>query len=131
MPYQFLADAVLVVHFGVVVFIVVGLVIIVAGNIWHWSWVNRWGFRLAHLAAIGIVVAQSWLGQICPLTTLESWLRVQAGSPTYRKSFVEYWVHRTLYFDAPFWMFQLAYTIFALMVLGAWRYFPPKSGKRK
>ena len=30
--------------------------------------------------AIAVVVAQSWLGVDCPLTTLESWLRAQAGA---------------------------------------------------
>ena len=71
LPYQFLADAVLVLHFGIVVFVVGGLVLVVAGNALRWRWVNAFGFRLAHLAAIAVVVAQSWLGEVCPLTTLE------------------------------------------------------------
>ena len=39
--------------------------------------------RLAHLAAIAVVVAESWLGLTCPLTTLESWLRARAGVAPY------------------------------------------------
>ena len=38
--YQFLADAVLVLHFGVVLFVVGALVLILAGNARHWRWVN-------------------------------------------------------------------------------------------
>ncbi|HXD05894.1 MAG TPA: DUF2784 family protein, partial [Burkholderiaceae bacterium] len=78
--YRFLADAVLVLHSCIVVFVVGGLVLVLAGNALHWRWVNALWFRLAHLAAIAVVAVQSWLGEVCPLTTLESWLRVQAGS---------------------------------------------------
>lgn len=131
MPYRFLADAVLFVHLGVVVFVVAGLIAIVAGNLRGWNWVNGWMFRLAHLATIGVVVAQAWLGRLCPLTTLESWLRVQAGSPAYTKSFMEHWGQRILFFDAPMWVFAVAYTLFALLVVVAWWYFPPRRGRRR
>ena len=126
MPYETLADAVLLLHFGVVVFVVGGLVVVVAGNMCGGHWVNGWAFRLAHLAAIVVVVVQ-----LCPLTTLESWLRVQAGSPSYTKSFIEHWVQRIIFYEAPFWVFTLAYTMFALLVLVAWWYFPPRHRKRE
>lgn len=129
--YQMLADAVLAIHFGVVVFIVGGLVAILVGNALGWRWVNGWWFRVAHLAAIAIVVLQAWLGQLCPLTVLESWLRVQAGSASYTKSFIEYWLQRLLFFEAPFWMFTAAYTAFAVVVALAWWRFPPRHGRSK
>jgi hypothetical protein len=124
-PHQFLADAVLVLHFGVVLFVVGGLVVVVAGNRLHWRWVNRLWFRTAHLAAIAIVVLQAWLGQFCPLTTLESWLRVQAGATAYERSFIEHWLQRLIYYEAPVWVFTVAYTAFALLVLLAWWRYPP------
>ncbi|MCE3286189.1 MAG: hypothetical protein K0R70_2445 [Steroidobacteraceae bacterium] len=130
MPYQSLADAVLVLHFGIVVFIVVGLVFVLVGNLRGWGWVNAWWFRLAHVAAIAIVVAQAWLGRICPLTTLESWLRAQAGSPMYSGSFVQHWLTRILFYDAPPWSFTVAYTLFGLFVAAAWWCFPPRSRRR-
>ncbi len=126
MPYQLLADAVLVVHFGVVVFVVGGLVVVVAGNRLGWPWVNRWWFRLTHLAAIAFIAAQAWLGELCPLTTLESWFRSRAGAPGYAKSFLEYWLQRAIFYDAPSWVFTLAYSVFAALVLAAWWYFPPR-----
>jgi hypothetical protein len=125
-PYQQLADAVLVVHAGVVLFVVGGLVVVLAGNWLHWGWVNHWWFRLAHLAAIAVVVVQAWLGQHCPLTILESWLRVQAGAAAYERSFIEHWLQRIIYHQAPFWVFAAAYTAFALMVLLAWWRYPPR-----
>ena len=126
MPYRYLADAVLILHAGVVVFIVGGLVAVLDGNLWHWRWVNRWAFRLAHLAAIAFVIVQSWLGQLCPLTTLESWLRVQAGGAAYEKSFIEHWLRQLIFYEAPFWIFAATYTAFGLLVALAWWRFPPR-----
>jgi len=126
LPYGPLADLVLVLHLGIVVFVVGGLVVVVAGNLLHWAWVNTAWFRVAHLLAIAVVIVQAWLGRVCPLTTLESWLRAKAGMAGYRQSFVEHWVQRILYYEAPTWMFALAYTVFGLLVLLAWWYFPPR-----
>lgn len=129
MPYRLLADAVLSLHFAIVVFVVGGLVLVLVGNWRGWKFVNAWWFRLAHLAAIGIVVAQAWLGIVCPLTTLENWLRVQANEPAYEASFVEHWVSRLMYYDAPAWVFTLAYTLFGLAVIAAWWRYPPDSNR--
>ncbi len=123
---RLLADAVLALHFGIVVFVVGGLVLVVVGNWRSWRFVNGWWFRLAHLAAIAIVVAQAWLGVVCPLTALESWLRAQAGGTGYEASFIQYWVGRALYYDVPVWVFTAAYTLFAAAVVAAWWYFPPR-----
>ncbi|MBI5256256.1 MAG: DUF2784 domain-containing protein [Burkholderiales bacterium] len=125
LPYQALADIVLALHLGVVAFVIAGLVLVVLGNLRGWRWVNAPGFRLAHLATIGFVAAQAWLGQDCPLTVLEMWLRARARGPTYQGSFIEHWLQRLLYYDAPAWVFTLGYTLFGLAVAAAWWYFPP------
>lgn len=82
-------------------------------------------FRLAHLATILVVVAEAWLGLVCPLTTLEMWLREQAGSRVYAGSFIQYWLQRLLYYEAPDWVFILIYSLFALLVLAVWWRYPP------
>ena len=120
-----LADAVLMLHVAIAAFVVGGLVVVVVGNVARWRWVNRLGFRLAHLAAIAVVVAEAWFGVVCPLTTLEMWLRAQAGAPTYGGGFIEHWLQRVLYYDAPPWVFVLAYSVFGLLVLASWWVFPP------
>jgi hypothetical protein len=102
-----------------------------SGNRYGWRFVNAWWFRLAHLAAIGIVVAQAWFGIACPLTTLESWLRVRAGEAAYETSFIEHWLTRLLYYDAPAWVFTVAYTLFGLAVVAAWWRFPPGRDARQ
>lgn len=124
--YQALADAVLVLHAAVVVFVVAGLALVVLGNLRRWRWVNDWWFRALHLGAIGVVVAEAWWGVTCPLTTLEMWLRRRAHAPTYSDSFIEHWVSRLLYYDLPPWVFSVAYTLFALGVVAAWWVFPPR-----
>jgi len=130
LTWQLLADAVLVLHVAIVVFVVGGLVVIVAGNLAGWRWINALWFRVAHLAAIAIVAAEAWFGAVCPLTTLEMWLRARARATTYSGSFIEHWLQRLLYYDAPPWVFTLAYSLFALAVAAAWWWFPPRSGRR-
>ena len=132
MPYRILANFVLVTHLGVVVFVVGGLACILVGNFCRiWPWVNSLGYRLAHLAAICGVVLQSWLGQKCPLTTLESWLRVQSGASGYeQKGFIEHWIQQLIFYQAPGWVFTAVYTGFALLVIATWVVYPPAGRNR-
>ena len=123
--YLFLADLVLAIHVAFVGFVVLGLALIVAGGYLGWRWVTNSWFRALHLLGIGVVVAQAWLGVICPLTTLEVWLRREAGKLGYDGSFVEYWLQKILYYDAPGWVFVAVYTVFGLLVLIAMFKFPP------
>lgn len=125
-PYPLLADVVLILHFALVLFVVGGLALIVAGNLRGWGWVNGRGFRLAHLAAILVVAGEAWVDATCPLTTLEMWLRARAGHATHAGGFIQHWLQRLLYFEAPGWVFTLAHTVFALIVLACWRAFPPR-----
>ncbi|MCK9505499.1 MAG: DUF2784 domain-containing protein [Porticoccaceae bacterium] len=129
--YQILADAVLILHFGVVLFVALGLPAIVIGNKLGWFWANIFWWRLAHVVAIGVVALQAWLGQYCPLTILESWLRQSAGVAIYESSFIEYWLQRLLYYEAPLWVFALVYTGFGLAVVWAWWRYPPQMTKSK
>lgn len=125
-----MADSVLALHVAVVAFVVAGLPMIVIGNLLGWAWVNSPWFRLAHLATILLVIGEAWFGMICPLTTWEMALRAQAGAPTYGGSFIEHWLQRLLYYDAPAWVFQLGYSLFGLLVGGTWWCYPPRFGRR-
>lgn len=126
MPYLLAADAVLLLHLLFVVFVVAGLVLILIGRLLSWAWVRNWWFRVTHLAAIGVVVLQSWLGVICPLTKLEMALRERAGDTTYAGGFVSHWLETILYYRAPAWVFAVAYTAFGALVLLSWFWVPPR-----
>lgn len=130
LPYQLLADVVLMLHAAVVVSVVGGLLLILVGNLAGWRWVNALWFRLAHLATIAVVVAQAWLGVTCPLTSLEMGLRARAQASTYTGGFIEHWLHRLLYFEAPAWVFALVYTLFGAVVVATWWYLPPAVKRR-
>ncbi len=119
------ADAVLLLHVLFVVFVVIGLALILVGRFLAWSWVRNWWFRVAHLAAIGVVVAQAWFGVICPLTTLEMALRRQAGDTTYAGTFISHWLESILYYRAPAWVFAASYTVFAALVVLSWVWVRP------
>ena len=110
LPFQLLANLVLISHVGIVLFVVGGLVLVVVGNLRAWPWVNSLWFRLAHLATIAVVAAEAWLGFTCPLTTLETWLRAQAGTTAYAGGFIEHWLQALLFWTAPPWVFTAAYT---------------------
>ncbi len=129
MNYSHVADFVLLIHFAIVLFVVGGLLLIVFGNLLRWPWVNHWWFRVLHLLAISVVVFESWLGIECPFTTLENWLRLQAGQGVYQGSFIQHWVHSVMFYHAPGWVFALAYTLFALAVVAAWLRWPPQQFK--
>lgn len=118
-----LADLILVAHFVFVAFVVGGFALILAGAALSWSWIRNRALRIAHLAAIGLVVAESVAGIACPLTVWEDALR-RAGPGG--GSFVGRWLARLLYYDFPEWTFTLAYGLFAIAVAMAWRWVPPR-----
>lgn len=122
---RILADAVLALHAAFVAFVILGLVAILVGGARGWGWVRDPRFRGVHLAAIGLVVAEAWAGVTCPLTSLEDSLREAAGEATYSGAFVAHWLGRLLYWQAPPWVFTLAYTLFGGAVVAGWWLVPP------
>lgn len=120
-----LADALLALHVAIVLFVVGLLPLVLVGGALGWRWVRHSGLRLTHLGLMVFIAAQTWLGQLCPLTVWEQALRRTAGQGSYGESFIEHWLSRLLYWDAPWWVFVVAYTGFALMVLLAWWWVKP------
>ena len=124
--FRLAADAVLLLHVLFVAFVAIGLVLVFAGKVLRWPWVRNPWFRITHLLAIVVVVVQSWLGAICPLTTFEMTLRSRAGDTVYPGSFVAHWLEEILYYQAPPWVFAVAYSIFGAVVVGSWFWIGPR-----
>lgn len=126
MLYRWAADSVVAAHFAYVAFVVVGLLLTLFGRLFRWQWTRNFWFRMAHFASIGIVAAESWLGIICPLTTLEDWLRVQGGGTAAQGSFMGRLLHDLLFWHGEPWQFTLAYTAFGLLVAATLIVWPPR-----
>jgi hypothetical protein len=124
--YTVAADVILIVHILFVVFVVGGLFAIYIGYWQSWTWVHNYRFRLLHMLAIVIVVFESWISVICPLTTWEMQLREKGGGLIYQGSFIRHWLHTILYYEAPEWIFLVTYTLFGLFVVASWYIVPPK-----
>lgn len=124
--YLIAADAILVVHVLFVIFVVLGLLLILAGKFFAWGWVHNFSFRVTHLVAIAVVVLQSWLGVICPLTVWEMNLRDRAGGSVYEGSFITHWLQTLLFYRAAEWVFVLLYTLFGVLVILSWYWVRPR-----
>ena len=124
--YGWLADTVLVLHVFYVLFVVVGLLLSLAGWVRGWVWTRGLWFRLLHLATIGFVVLEAWFGVPCPLTVLESRLRVFTGTEGYATSFIGYWLSKLIFYEAPAWAFTVVYTVFAALVVAVFVFYPPR-----
>ena len=116
MCYRLLADAIVALHLGFVLFVVFGGLLVL-----------RWR-RLAwvHLPA---AIWGAWIefaGWICPLTPLENWLREQGGGAAYTGSFVDRYLMPVLYPSALTREVQWALGAFVVLInaavyLALWR----------
>jgi hypothetical protein len=97
MLYRTLADLVMVIHFGWIVFMFWGVVLTVRG-LWRPAFFDRWLFRSLHAAGILVVAGLEILGCWCPLTVWENLLRRHYDSGTnYPGSFIVGWLERVVY----------------------------------
>ena len=116
------ADALLVVHFGIAAFIVGGLILTWIGAAAGWRWVRNPWFRYLHLAAIAFVAGEALLGIACPLTLWEDLLRGGLRP----ESFVGRWVRRFLYYEVPQSTFTVLYVLWAAATLVTLWLAPPR-----
>jgi len=121
-----LADVVVAFHLLIVLFILLGVPLVYLGAALHWTWVRSRRWRMLHLGAILFVAAESLLGITCPLTVWEDALRGQRTDG----GFLEGWIDQLIFYDAPAWVFTMAYTAFAALVLVTWFVVPPIRQRR-
>jgi hypothetical protein len=87
MLFQALADLVVILHFGFIVFALFGALLAL-----------RWpGVLWVHAPAALWAVAIELGGWICPLTPLENHLRSAGGAAGYRGGFIEYYLLPVIY----------------------------------
>jgi hypothetical protein len=118
-----LADIVLAFHFGIALFITLGLLLIPLGFIYSWSWIRNRHFRQIHAGLMLFVAIEAVFAITCPLTVLEAQLR-QTTAP---QSFWAYQLNQLLYWDLPPSFFMGLYLLCSIWVVYLWRRIPPRS----
>lgn len=109
MTQRLLAELVVLVHFGFIVFCVFGGLLFLR---WRWApWV--------HVPAVAWGVGIELTGQVCPLTPLENWLRGAAGRPGYGGGFVEHYLIPVIYPTSLTREIQLLLAVFLVLANAA------------
>ena len=121
-----LADALLGLHLGIVVFNLVMPPWILLGAWRGWTLIRRRWLRLLHLGSMAVVAMQAVLGELCFLTVWESALRERAGKAAYSESFIESWLSALLYVDVPLAQLVTIYLLWAALSLALWWLVPPE-----
>ncbi|HEX9462232.1 MAG TPA: DUF2784 family protein [Alphaproteobacteria bacterium] len=124
-----LATAILVVHLGVVVFNVGGLLAIPLGGWLGWRWVRGYWWRLAHVLSLAVVAVQGLFGRACFLTIWQFALTNDAGTAA-PPPLIAAWINRLLYWPLPHWVFVAAYVVVFFGTLLLWRWVPPVRRQR-
>lgn len=111
--YAFLADLVMVLHFGFILLVVFGGLLAL-----------RWQrFALLHLPAVlWAIFLELKPGTLCPLTPLEQSLRLRAGESPYGGGFIEHYLEPIIYPDMSLHdQYFLGIGLFVLTVVIYWR----------
>lgn len=116
-----IADLVLALHFGIAVFITLGLALIPLGFTYSWSWIRNRRFRQIHAGLMLFVAIEAMFAITCPLTVLEARLR-DTPAP---ESFWAYHLNQLLYWDLPPTFFLGLYLLCSIWVIFLWWRIPP------
>ncbi len=85
--FRVMADAIVTLHIGFVLFVLLGGLLVL-----QWRWV-AW----LHVPAAVWGVVIEYAGWVCPLTPLENYLRQRSGTAVYSGDFIEQYVLPLLY----------------------------------
>lgn len=126
MLYTLLANLIVAIHIAYVVYVVGGLAAILIGAWRGRKWIRNPWFRVTHLLAILIVVMEMFLKLNCPLTTWENQARAAAHQPVDGSAFMDRLLTFILISDAPRWVVNGAYFVFAVAIVATFFAAPPR-----
>jgi hypothetical protein len=106
MVFRALADLVMALHLGFVLFAVLGGFLVVKRR--------RWVF--VHVPAFLWAALIEFAGWICPLTYLETWLIEQSGAHGYQGGFIEHYLFPLLYPEDLTRSLQVTLGVFVLSI---------------
>lgn len=113
------ADMILVIHFLIAAFNALSLPVIWVGALTGWRFVHNPRFRYTHVGLMAFVLAETVVGQLCPLTVWEGMLR-RAGGEGWAgegQSFIGRWVGKLLFHDFSQTQYAIAYGIFFGLII--------------
>jgi len=123
-----LADAILLLHFAIALFLALGLPAVWLGHFLRWRLIHSRLFRYGHAGIMLFVLVEALLGKLCPLTVLESHLRLNGngGPSAYDQGFILHWVDKLLFPDIPAWIFPVLYAAYFAAVMATFVFIPVK-----
>ncbi|HEY6363594.1 MAG TPA: DUF2784 domain-containing protein [Candidatus Binatia bacterium] len=108
-PYQLLADLIVLAHAAFVLFAVLGGLLV--ARWWRLVWI--------HLTTVIWAVLVEFFGWVCPLTPLENWLRQRGGQADYSSDFVAHYILPLLYPEGLTRGVQIGLGVFVILINGA------------
>lgn len=84
---RLLADALVLLHFGFILFVLLGGLLVLRWRRLMWF----------HLPCFIWGVLIEWVGWICPLTPWEQWLRSRGGEAVYEGGFINHYIMPLVY----------------------------------
>ena len=130
MAYKIFADAIIVVHFLYILFMLLGFLLTGYALFFRQKFFDWWLFRLLHLLGIFYVVSLSILGRYCPLTILENELRLRYEAySVYSGSFIVHYLEKLVYPDVNPLVIQIPTVFLAIFTIVVFIVRPPKKIK--
>lgn len=130
MSHKIFADAIIVVHFLYILFMLLGFLLTGYALFFREKFFDRWLFRSLHLLGIFYVASLSILGKYCPLTILENELRLRYEvSLVYSGSFIVHYLERLVYPDVNPLVIQIPTVFLAIFTIVVFIVRPPKKIK--
>jgi hypothetical protein len=130
MAYKIFADAVIVVHFLFILFMLLGFLLTIYAVLFREKFFDWWLFRSLHLLGIFYVASLSILGKYCPLTILENELRLKYEVfSVYSGSFIVHYLEKLVYPDVNPLVIQIPTVFLAIFTIVMFIVKPPKKIK--
>jgi len=126
MSYKIFADAIILVHFLFILFMLLGFLLTGYALVFRQKFFDWWLFRSLHLLGIFYVSSLSILGKYCPLTILENGLRLRyEASSVYSGSFIVHYLEKLIYPDVNPLVIQISTVFLAIFTIVVFIIKPP------
>jgi hypothetical protein len=121
-----LAQGVLALHVGVILFNIFGLIAVPLGAAFHWAFVRVFWWRALHIASLVVVAIQAMLGEACFLTYWQSDLLRAAGQMASEEPLIQRTIEGLIFWSLPLWLFAVGYVAVLIYAMVLWKLVPPR-----